>query len=566
MPAGKQPPSFPASKLILAEPHRRRHRRGGMSDGGSAGDHDRALKLERLELALKASHEGIWDWWIDRREIYYSRRILEFLECGSGHAPHLFLPPYEAIHPEERRNFEAALALALMDGGPELFAADARVRCGGGSWRWLQIRGTVVRDRDGKALRIAGSMIDITRRMLAESQVEDERFLLRQLIDHIPLQVYFKDLSSRFVMANKGMADWMGLPDSAALVGRHDRDFFGEDHWKPAEADELRILSSGEPITGKLEHETWKEGEETWVLTSKFPWRDRHGRIKGTFGVSSDVTSLVRAQREATGLARELQHKNAAYEEELQLAREIQQTLTVRTLPELADARHRVAFGSRYIPITGLAGDFFEVLPLGPGTAGVLICDVMGHGVRAALIVAMLRGLLETQRARAADPAAFLAGLNHGLSAILERAGITIFATAFYAVIDLPAGELRFACAGHPGPIVADAEGVRQIATARDAKGPALGLFREVSYPAQVLDLATLRRLVLFTDGVLEAENRQGEPFFEKRLIDLVAARCEEPLDAMLETILASVLGFSESRHFDDDVCLLAVDFTRAQP
>ena len=145
-----------------------------------------AVKLERLELALKASNEGIWDWWTDRKEIYYSRRILEFLECGRKRAPHLFLPPHEPIHPEDRRAFELALAQALHDGGPETLAVDARVLTGGGDWRWLRIRGTVVRNRDGKAYRIAGSMIDISRRKDAEAQVEDERFLLRQLIDHIP--------------------------------------------------------------------------------------------------------------------------------------------------------------------------------------------------------------------------------------------------------------------------------------------------------------------------------------------------------------------------------------------
>ena len=87
----------------------------------------------------------------------------------------------------------------------------------------------------------------------------------------------------------------------------------------------------------------------------------------------------------------------------------------------------RIGFGSRYVPISGLAGDFFEVIPLRHDCAGVLICDVMGHGVRSALIVAMLRGLLEKQRSLAGDPGAFLQGLNEGLAAILERARTTMF-------------------------------------------------------------------------------------------------------------------------------------------
>ena len=132
--------------------------------------------------------------------------------AASNRAPHLFLPPYDSIHPDERARVPTwRVAQALQDGGPETLAVDARVLTGSGDWRWLRIRGTVVRNRDGKTYRIAGSMIDISRRKEAEAQVEDERFLLRQLIDHIPVQVYFKDLASRFVMANKGMAEWIGL-------------------------------------------------------------------------------------------------------------------------------------------------------------------------------------------------------------------------------------------------------------------------------------------------------------------------------------------------------------------
>lgn len=526
---------------------------------GGLSDRD-ALKLERIELALRASHEGIWDWWTDRREIYYSRRILEFLECGKDRAPHLFLAPFESIHPDDRPRFETTVAQALQPGGPETLAADARVLTGGGDWRWLRICGTVVRDRDGMARRIAGSMIDISRRKRAEALLEDERFLLRQLIDHIPVQIYFKDLESRFVMANQRMAEWAGIANTADIVGKHDKDFFDELHWIPAETDERRIIETGQPVTGQVEHEVWADQQETWVMTSKFPWRDRHGRIMGTFGVSMDVTEIILAQRQATKLAAELQQKNQSYEEELQLAREIQHALTTTEFPPLSTNGCRVGFGSRYIPISGLAGDFFEIIPLRGDCAGLLICDVMGHGVRSALVVAMLRGLLEKQRGQAADPGSFLQGLNEGLAAILERASATMFATAFYGVIDLAAGTLSYACAGHPGPVAAGPGGVVQLATNRDERGPALGLRRDASYPVTAVPLEAIRRLILFTDGVLEAENHQGEPFFEKRLLEIVNDHTGDTLEHLLDDILARVLEFSHSRHFDDDVCLLGAE------
>ena len=537
-----------------------------MNDERDAFQDREAVKLERLELALKASNEGIWDWWTDRKDIYYSRRILEFLGCGKNHAPHLFLPPHACIHHDDRHAFKRSVAQALADSGPETLAVDVRVQTGGGEWRWLSICGTVVRSRAGKAYRIAGSMIDISRRKNAESQVEDERFLLRQLLDHIPVQVYFKDRTSKFVMANKGMVEWMGLAEGADLTGKHDRDFFDEEHWQPAEQDERRIIETGQPMTGQIERESWHQGDETWVMTSKFPWRDRHGHIKGTFGVSSNVTKLVKAQREAIHLARQLQQKNQAFEEELQLAREIQQALSGSHFPTVSNAHDHVRFGSRYIPITGLAGDFFEVLHVRDDCVGFLICDVMGHGVRSALIVAMLRGLLEKQRSQAAEPGAFLQGLNDGLTSILERAGATMFATAFYGVIDLAAATFSYACAGHPGPIIDGPDGVRQLATQRHEKGPGLGLIGGATFPAMVIPLASLRRLILFTDGVIEAENPQGEPYFGQRLMAIIARNSHQAIDDLLDSILTDVLAFSALRHFDDDVCLLGVEIAPATP
>ena len=536
-----------------------------MNDDREESENGDAVKLERLELALRASNEGIWDWKTQSEDIYYSRRILEFLECGKKRAPHLFLQPQECLHPDDLPAFKRVLRQALQNGGADTLAADARVHTGSGDWRWLRIRGTVERTRDGECFRIAGSMIDISRRKAAEAQVEDERYLLRDLIDHIPVQVYFKDLESRFVMANKGMAEWIGLSEGTELNGKHDRDFFDEDHWKPAEKDEHEIITSGNPILEQIEHEVWQEGEETWVKTSKFPWRDRHGNIKGTFGVSNDVTKLVTARRKATDLARQLQAKNQAYEEEVALAWEIQQALTGKGFPGLSNAEKHVHFDSRYIPISGLAGDFFEVIQVADDCAGVLICDVMGHGVRSALIVAMLRGLLEKQRAQASDPGGFLQVLNDGLAAILESAGTTMFATAFYGFIDLSTNSFSYACAGHPGPIIATTDGVRQLATEQSQKGPGLGLIRGSVYPTTSLPLDTLKRMILFTDGVIEAENQQGEPFVESRLMEIIDRNSETPLGQMLDGILNSVLTFSETNHFDDDVCLFGIEIKPTQ-
>ena len=519
------------------------------------------LESDRLELALRASNEGIWDWITGEKAIFYSRRILEFLECTASGAPNIFLPPHLPVHHVDRPDFVRAVAQALDSNGPETLAVDARVQTGGNDWRWLRIRGTVVRDRQGNAVRIAGSMIDISLRKAAEAQIEEERHLLRSLIDHVPLQIYFKDLGSKLVMVNKGMAEYHGYASSSEMVGKHDRDLFSNTHWEKAAADEGRIIETGIPMTGQLERETWRESAETYVVTSKFPWRDKSGNIKGTFGVSSDVTSLVLAQNQATDLANELQQKNASYEEELKLAREIQQALSTTSFPNaISQNGNRLSFGSRYLPISGLAGDFYEVLSLGKNRYGVFICDVMGHGIRAALIVSMLRGLIVTQNAKGRSSAEFLKSMNLGLTSILQRANITMFATAFYGIIDLESLTLEYSCAGHPGPVAAGEGTSLQLCSEKKQKGPALGLIANTSYESTGISLVGIRRLLLFTDGVLEAENEAGEQFLDTRLLGIAGSNAGKPLDGWLNEILDTVLDFSEGHHFDDDVCLLGVE------
>jgi sigma-B regulation protein RsbU (phosphoserine phosphatase) len=532
----------------------------------SSKDHSPEADQSRLELALRASNEGIWDWSPPATDIYYSRRILEFLECRESTPPNIFLDPFLSIHPEDRDAFAARIRGALSPGGPEILGTDCRVLSGSGDWRWLRIRGTVVRDRSGQTQRIAGSMIDISLRKTAEAQAAEERHQLRQLIDHVPLQIYFKDTDSRFVLVNDKMAEWNSMGHPRDVIGKHDRDLFAAAHWQAAEADEKSIMATGTPITGKLEHELRADGADAWVLTSKFPWYDRHGALRGTFGVSSDVTRLVTAEQRSAALASALAERNQAYEEEVQLAREIQQAFASPEIPRIANDTLGLHFGSRYLPISGLAGDFFEVVPIGHEKAGLLICDVMGHGVRSALVVAMLRGLLEKQKRSAADPAAYLRGLNNGLVSIFEKARITMFATAFYAVIDLAAATLTCACAGHPGAILAGPADIRSLARNRKERGPALGLVPDARYTLIESPLAPGHRLLLFTDGIFECSNDGGQQFMESRLIETVRENADLPLDSLLNRIVATVLEHAQDHRFDDDVCLLGAEILPASP
>ena len=520
---------------------------------------------DRLELALRASNEGIWDWDLIKDEIHYSGRILRFLGRRRLEMPNLFRAA-DLIHEADRDYFIRGIRDLLQPDGEDLLAVEPRIRVakGEGDWHWFRIRGVVVRDAEGRAVRMAGSMIDITPRKLAEQELLEERHLMRLLIDNVPLNIYFKDRESKFTLVNRSMAKWNGFGSPEDVIGKSDHDLFREDHADEALRDEQQILDSGEPILGYVEKETTPKGAEAWVLTTKMPLVDRVGEIIGTFGVSSDVTELVRTQQSLAETAAALQQRNDEMEEELALAREVQQALLPHEYPVVprGEGSGRLQFGHRYIPISGLAGDFFEVFPIGEHSAGLFICDVMGHGVRSAIIVSMLRGLAERIHQVAEDPGEFLGQLNSGLAAILQEAEMTMFATAFLAVIDLENGELRYASAGHPAPIMRSTDGTSVLPMGGRGKGAALGLFPESSYETHVLKLGLVKQLMLFTDGIIEVENREGEAFLQNRLVQVVSEEECDGVDALLDHVLDRVLSFAESQRFDDDVCLLAVEIS----
>ena len=269
--------------------------------------------------------------------------------------------------------------------------------------------------------------------------------------------------------------------------------------------------------------------------------------------------------------AAELREKNAQLESDFNMAREIQQIFLPDQYPtfphSVAPEDSALKFSHRYISAQAVGGDFFDIFPITDSTAGVFICDVMGHGMRAALITAIMRGLIEELMPVAADAGKFLTEINRSLRAILRRTREPFLATAFYAVADSTAGELRFANAGHPSPfrIQRDTKEVRPLKDYDPRHGPALGLFEKTDYPTCKCPFVANDFVFLFTDGIYEVTNAESEEFGQERLLQAVRKRIQTPPEQLFAELLTEVQQFSGSQEFEDDVCLVGVEAARLQ-
>jgi PAS domain S-box-containing protein len=136
---------------------------------------------------------------------------------------------------------------------------------------------------------------ELLRRQAEESLIQ-ERHLLRELMDNLPDSIFFKDQGSRFVRINKSLAKRLGLDSPADAIGKTDFDFFTEEHARPAFEDEQEVLRTGAPVSGKEEKETWADGRQRWVLTTRLPLHDPSGAVIGTFGIARDITERKRAE------------------------------------------------------------------------------------------------------------------------------------------------------------------------------------------------------------------------------------------------------------------------------
>ena len=255
----------------------------------------------------------------------------------------------------------------------------------------------------------------------------------------------------------------------------------------------------------------------------------------------------------------ELAARNRQMEDDLRMAREVQLAILPNQPFCLEHAGHALTTQHFYQPSEQIGGDFFAVLHPAPDVLGLFVCDVMGHGVRSALITTIVSAMVQESRSGALDPGELLTGLNQGLQRIIRSVGDLIFVTAAYAMIDLTRNEVHYAQAGHPpGFLWRSTVGASApIPLTPEAEGPALGLIDDMVYVASNFPFFPGDALMLFTDGVVEAAAGDGQEFGTERLQRVFnrAITMREP--DVAARIADAARAHAANGDFSDDVCVL---------
>jgi sigma-B regulation protein RsbU (phosphoserine phosphatase) len=401
-------------------------------------------------------------------------------------------------------------------------------------------------------------------------------YLLKCLMDNTTDMIYFKDLDSRFLMVNEACANWHGSCAPSELIGKSDFDTYSAVEARRMRDDEKHIMERGKPLVGIEEHLTWADRTEAWVSTSKMPLCNEAGDVIGIVGISRDITehkaAALREARYAAEVkryAKKMKRINAEMEDDLRMAEKLQKTffpVSYPVFPEGALPEDRLVSFHHYQHSGGLiGGDLCSIHQLSEHQVGIFLCDVMGHGIRAALGTAIIRTLANDIFSAERDPGRCLERMNEALIPLLRSEGELIFATACYLVLNVATGCLQMANAGHPLPVCLSAHGqVKWCVENHSQCGPALALIDQANYSTMHQTIHPGDALVMFTDGIFEIASSDEDEYGEQRLLESFQRHRHLPLPQLFPMILKEARQFAGEQAFDDDVCL--VGFQLHQP
>ena len=414
----------------------------------------------------------------------------------------------------------------------EEFRVEYRLVRRDGSERWVLAEG-LPRYVAGEFVGYVGTATDIHDRRLMEDALRASEASFRDLADTAPVMIWTTDERGLVTFVNAGWLRYTGTTLEEELgpswsLGVHPED-------APA------VISSWNEKLGarepwELEYRLRGEGGDyRWIVDRGVP-RYEAGRFVGYVGTAIDI--YERKTMEA--------RLREVYEREHTIAETLQRSLLPERLPRIEG----LEIAARYLPAghgAAVGGDWYDALERTDGRVALVVGDVVGHGLRAAAIMGQLRNAFRAYGLADASPSEVMARVNRLLISGEEEA----MATVLYLVLDRETGEVTFASAGHPPPLVLASDGARFLEGGRSVPVGAAesGIFRETSAV-----LPPGASLLLYTDGLVE---RRDTPL-ERRLDELAeaAGQGDGELERLCDDVLHGVLGEQVPR---DDVAMLAV-------
>ncbi len=343
------------------------------------------------------------------------------------------------------------------------------------------------------------------------------------------------DAEGHITLVNPAAATLLGYAPEE-LVGQRWTAIIPSDYLPIVEAaNQSRVRGESDKYELELMH---KDGRRIPVLVSGSPRFDADtGHFAGTMAVFTDITQVLAHQK---------------VEQELALAWQIQASFLPDVLPDVPGWQLTATLE----PARETSGDFYDLIPLANGRLGIVIADVAGKGMGAALYMAVSRTLIHIYAVEYDTQPELAFGAANGR--ILTDTHADLFVTVFYGILDPVAGTLTYCNAGHNPPYLLSARNGDAVQTLVRTGIP-LGIFDDMTWEQRTVHLAPGDMLVLYTDGVTEAQNAQETFFGKERLLEVVRTNLGQPAQNVQNALLAEVHEFVGDAPQFDDITLMVI-------
>lgn len=380
-------------------------------------------------------------------------------------------------------------------------------------------------------------------------EIEAEKARLTTIIESTPVPLFVYDTERRVVAKNRAAEKLMksigkkGGVFSVADMGAEDGLFMHTASGEligPGQGPYVRSLR-GEVVTDLIvDCRSGTTGPRRMLSLNSAPLKDAKGKITGVVEAILDMTDNMRAQEQI----------REVYMREHAIAEKLQSCFLPTDLPEVEG----FAIAERYRPALDEAlvgGDFYDIFRLSETQYGIVMGDVAGKGLKAAVYTAMTKYMLRAYALEESAPELVLARLNEALAACTPT---EVFVTLVYAVLDCAENAFTYANAGHEQPLYFNRR--QNIVTTLDVTGRALALAKGSSYTTHTVEMLSSDTLVLYTDGITDAGwgvNRLGQ----EHLVELLRAGITNPVNELADTVLHHAMEFAGGKLCDDAALLI---------
>lgn len=372
--------------------------------------------------------------------------------------------------------------------------------------------------------------------------------VLQTTLDNIGAYIYIKDLKGRYIFVNRLVKELFDTP-LEEIIGFDDSKFFSLEISDDLRVNDRLVMEQGQTIEKEEKNHVIKTGEIKYYWTVKKPLRDENGTITGMYGISTDITETKKLEHEVNqknaGLLRYLDIIHS----DLNTAKSIQKNL----LPKNLDQDEELDISVRYLPLSEVGGDIYDVHRLRNDTIRIFLADATGHGVQAALMTMSIHSEYLSIKDYILPPGRILTILNTRY--FRRYSHLNSFFSCFVLDIDLKEGVISYSSAGHPDQILFHSD--RQIRL--KSTGKIIGVLENVEYETREEEFDPADRVCLFSDGVHEMINSDSKEFGEDKFFAIADELKTLPPSDFLDNIIRRVFAFLETAPQQDDITLISV-------